>query len=222
MIIAGRRLEALERSIGGRPGLHAIELDMDDAGAIAAFPERLLARHPGVNVLVNNAGIMRFEPLDRRRDLADAEALVTTNLLGPIRLIDALIEHLVTQSDAAIVNVTSGQAHIPLFATPTYSATKAAMHSYTLSLRETLKGRVEVVELVPPAVRTGITPGQEDNEAFLPLDDFADQAMALLDQQPTPREILVDCVKIQRFAEAEGRFDESMTKLNQMAAKAAH
>ena len=222
VIVAGRRRDPLDRAIGDRPNMYAIELDMDDADAIAALPERLLADHPGVNVLVNNAGIMRFEPLDRRRALADAEALVTTNLLGPIRMINALIDHLVTQPDAAIINVTSGQAFLPLFATPTYSATKAAMHSYTLSLRETLKGRVEVIELVPPAVRTGITPGQENNPAFLPLDAFADEAMALLDQEPTPREILVDRVKMQRFAEAEGRFDESMIKLNQMAAKAAH
>ncbi len=220
VIVAGRRRDALERAIEGRPGMHAIELNMDDAGAIAAFPQYLLARHPDVNVLVNNAGIMRFEALDRRRDLADAEALVTTNLLGPIRLIDALIEHLAAQPDAAIINVTSGQAFLPLFATPTYSATKAAMHSYTLSLRETLKGRIEVIELVPPAVRTGITSGQEENAAFLPLDDFADEAMAILNQDPTPHEILVDRVKFQRFAEAEGRFDESVTKLNKMAARA--
>ena len=222
VIVAGRRRDALERTIGDRPGIHAIELDMDDAGAIAAFPQRLLASHPGVNVIVNNAGIMRFERLDRRRDLADADALVTTNLLGPIRLIDALIDHLVTQPDAAIINVTSGQAHLPLFATPTYSATKAAMHSYTLSLRETLKGRVEVIELVPPAVRTGITPNQENNAAFLPLDDFADEAMAILNQEPTPPEVLVGRVKFQRFAEAEGRFNDSMIKLNEMAAKAQH
>ncbi len=222
VIVAGRRREALERSINGRPGLHAIELDIDDADAIEAFPQRLLASHPGVNVLVNNAGIMRFEALDKRRDLADAEALVTTNLLGPIRLVNALIEHLVDQPDAAIINVTSGQAYLPLFATPTYSATKAAMHSYTVSLRETLKGRVEVIELVPPAVRTAITPGQQDNAAFLPLDAFADEAMALLSEVPTPPEVLVDRVKFQRFAEVEGRFAESMTRLNQMSAKAAH
>ena len=221
VIVAGRRLETLERAIGGRPGMHAIELDMDDAGAIAAFPQRLLAHHPAVNVLLNNAGIMRFETLDRRRDLADAEALVTTNLLGPIRLCNALIEHLVDQPDAAIINVTSGQAFLPLFGTPTYSATKAAMHSYTLSLREMLRDRVEVVELVPPALRTGITPGQEDNAAFLALDDFADDVMAILNQRPTPPEILVERVRFQRFAEAEGRFETSMTRLNEMAAQSA-
>ena len=221
VIVAGRKREALERAISGRPDMHAIELDVASAQNIADFPRRLLARHPGVNVLINNAGVMRFEALDRRRDLGDAEETIATNLLGPIRLVDALIDHLVQQADAAIVNVTSGQAFLPLFGTATYSATKAAMHSYTLSLRAKLKGRVEVIELAPPAVQTGITPGQDHNANFLPLDDFADEVMTLLAQQPTPREILVDRVKFRRFAEAEGRFDESVTKLNEMATKAA-
>ncbi len=221
VIIAGRQRQTLERAIAGRANMHAVELDMADAGQIAAFPRRLLASHPGVNVLVNNAGIMRFEAADRPRELGDAEATIATNLLGPIRLVNALVDHLTRQADAAIVNVTSGQAFLPLFRSPTYSATKAAMHSYTLCLRELLKGRVEVIELVPPAVRTGITPGQEGNPAFPPLDDFADEVMTLFSQVPTPREILVDRVKFQRFAEADGRFDESMAKLNQMAAKPA-
>ena len=78
---------------------------------------------------------MRFEVLDRARDLADAEATITTNLLGPIRLINALIDHLVKQPDAAIVNVTSGLAFVPLVTTPTYNATKAAIHSYTIAMR---------------------------------------------------------------------------------------
>ncbi len=93
------------------------------------------------------------------------------------------------------------------------------MHSYSLSLRQTLRGRVEVTELVPPAVRTGITPGQQDNAAFLPLGDFADEAITILNQDPTPGEVLVDRVKFQRFAEAENRFDASMIAMNEMAAQ---
>ncbi|MFX9825939.1 SDR family NAD(P)-dependent oxidoreductase, partial [Acinetobacter baumannii] len=96
-------------------------------------------------VVINNAGIMRFEALDQRRDLADAEATVTTNLLGPIRLTNALIGHLGRQPDAALVNVTSGLAFVPLVSAPTYSATKAALHGYTVALREALKGKVEVI-----------------------------------------------------------------------------
>lgn len=214
VIVAGRRRAALEASIAGRANMHAIELDVTSAPAIADFARRLLAEHPDVNVLVNNAGIMRMEPLDRARDLSDAEATITTNLLGPIRLIDALIEHLAGQPDAAIVNVSSGLAFVPLVATPTYDATKAAIHSYTVALRHALAGRVEVIELVPPAVQTGLTPGQETREGYLPLGAFIDEVMTLFAQDPTPPEILVERVGFLRNAEREGRFDEALATLN--------
>lgn len=219
VIIAGRRQDALERSCAGRANMHALTLDVDSADGIADFAKRLLAAHPQVNVLVNNAGIMRFEKLDTKRDLSDAEETITTNLLGPIRLIDALIDHLAAQPDAVIVNVTSGLAFVPLVTSPTYNATKAAIHSYTISLREALKGRVEVIELAPPAVQTGLTPGQESREGYLPLDAFVDEVIGLFQQQPTPREILVKQVGFLRFAEAEGRFDQTVTQLNEFVAK---
>lgn len=160
-IIAGRRQEALERACAGRKNMHALTVDMEDAASIEAFAERTMALYPQVNVLINNAGIMRSETLDKRRDLTDAEATIATNLLGPIRLTNAFIDHLTSQADAAIINVSSGLAFVPLFTAPTYKATKAAIHSYTLSLREALKDKVEVIELVPPAVQTTLTPGQE-------------------------------------------------------------
>ena len=160
VVIAGRRQEALDRACAGRADMHALTLDVDSAEGVADFARRLLAAHPALNVLVNNAGIMRFERLDGARDLSDAEETIATNLLGPIRLTNALIDHLVAQPDAAIVNVTSGLAFVPLTTTPTYNATKAAIHSYTVAMREALKGKVEVIELAPPAVQTGLTPGQ--------------------------------------------------------------
>lgn len=214
VIVAGRRQDALERAIAGRPNMHATILDVEDAAAIGAFASRVLAAHPQLNVLVNNAGIMRSEPLDRARDLGDAEATITTNLLGPIRLTNALVDHLAAQPDAAIVNVSSGLAFVPLVSSPTYSATKAAIHSYTVALREALRGRIEVIELAPPAVRTELTPGQESNAAFLPLADFIDEVMALFARAPTPPEILVERVGFQRFAEAENRFDQTLATLN--------
>ncbi|ONF96104.1 SDR family oxidoreductase [Sphingomonas jeddahensis] len=219
VIVAGRRREALEETIAGRDNMHAIELDVESAGGVADFARRLLADHPAVNVLINNAGIMRFEKLDEPRDLADAEATIATNLAGPIRLIDALIDHLVQTADAAIINVTSGLAFVPLLATPTYNATKAAIHSYTVALREALAGKVEVIELAPPAVQTGLTPGQETRPGYQPLDEFADEVMALFAQQPTPPEILVERVKFLRNAEAEGRFDATLRQLNDFATK---
>ena len=137
-----------------------------------------------------------------------------------LRVTDALVEHLSRQPDAAIVNVSSGLAFVPLTATPTYSATKAAIHSYTVSLREVLKDRVEVIELVPPAVQTDLTPGQSTREGYLPLTDFIDEVMTLFQQQPTPREILVQRVAFQRNAEAEHRFDAAVTTLNEAARQA--
>lgn len=220
VIVAGRRDDVLQQAIAGRPNMHAMVFDADSAAGIADFARRLTAEHPALNVLINNAGIMRFEALDRQRDLGDAEATVATNLLGPIRLTDALVEHLGRQPDAALINVTSGLAFVPLVSAPTYSATKAAMHLYTVALREALKGKVEVIELVPPAVQTDLTPGQATRPGYLPLADFIDEVMALFRQQPTPREILVQRVAFQRQAEAEHRFDEAVTTLNEMARKA--
>jgi uncharacterized oxidoreductase len=118
VIVAGRRQDALDSAIAGRANMHAMALDVESAEGVADFAARLLAAHPGLNVLINNAGIMRFEDATQKRDLADAEATITTNLLGPIRLIDALVDHLSAQADAAIVNVTSGLAFVPLTTTP--------------------------------------------------------------------------------------------------------
>lgn len=220
VIIAGRWIETLEATIGDRQNMHALPLDIEDPAAIPAFAETLIARFPDVNVLVNNAGIMRFEALERARDLSDAEATITTNLLGPIRLTNALVEHLATRPDAAIVNVSSGLAFVPLVATPTYSASKAAIHSYTQSLRSALAGKVEVIELAPPAVQTELTPGQSTRAAYLPLDAFIDEVMSLFAKEPTPAEILVERVGFQRFAEAENRFDQTFAAINEFARKA--
>lgn len=220
VIIAGRRKDALEQAIAGRPHMHAVVLDIESGDDITRFAREVVAAHPDLNVLINNAGIMRFETLERARDLQDAEATITTNLLGPIRLTDALVEHLGGRPNAALINVTSGLAFVPLTATPTYSATKAAIHSYTVSLREVLKGKIEVIELVPPAVQTDLTPGQSTRQGYLPLTDFIDEVMTLFQQQPTPREILVQRVVPLRNAEAGHRFEETVTNLNEMARKA--
>ena len=220
IIVAGRRQEALARATSGRANMAAMTLDVDTAEGVEDFARRVLAEHPDLNVLINNAGIIRYEPLERRRDLADAEATVVTNLLGPIRVTNALIDHLSTQPDPAIVNVTSGLAFVPLVATPTYSATKAALHSYTVSLREALRGKVEVIELAPPAVQTDLTPGQREAPGYMPLDAFADEVMALFEQQPTPPEILVEAVKFLRHAEAEGRFDATVTQISEFVREA--
>jgi len=220
VIVAGRRLDVLERSIAGRADMSAMQLDVEDAAEVAAFARRVAAEHPSLNMLINSAGIMRFEDAAHARDLRDAEATVAANLLGPIRMIDGLVDHLSGQSGASIVNVSSGLAFVPLVATPTYNATKAAIHSYTIALREALKGRVEVLELVPPAVQTELTPGQSHRPGYMPLDAFVDEVMTLFGRNPTPPEILVERVSFQRFAEAEGRFEEAFRTLNAFATAA--
>jgi uncharacterized oxidoreductase len=214
VIVAGRRLAALEETIGGREGMFAVELDVAEPASIDAAARTLVADHPDLNILINNAGIMASEDLGGSRDLGIAEATVTTNLLGPIRLTNALVDHLKSRPDCAIVNLSSGLASVPLVSAPTYSATKAAIHSYTLSLRQQLKGQVEVIELIPPGVQTDLTPGQSTREGYMPLDDYIDEVMRLFEIQPTPPEIAVERVKFLRNAEAEGRFGQTFAALN--------
>lgn len=216
VVIAGRRQGVLDAATAANPGMKSAVLDIEDPAAIQRFAAQLRKDFPALNVVIHNAGIMRPERLtDGSTDTA--EATITTNLLGPIRLTNALIDHLAAQADAAIVNVTSGLAYVPLVDTPTYNATKAAIHSYTVSLREALKGKVDVIELVPPAVQTGLTPGQENRPGYMPLDDFIDEVMALFGQVPTPAEILVERVKFLRNAEAEAQFEATLTQLNDFA-----
>ncbi|EOV0677996.1 SDR family oxidoreductase [Cronobacter dublinensis] len=215
VIIAGRRVAELERAAEGRELLHIIQADLSAPQGVASFAEAVQTRFPALNVLINNAGIMRFETLTGPRDLRDAEEMIATNLLAPLRLIDAFTAHLCDRPDSAIINVSSGLAFVPLPAAPTYCATKAALHSLTVSLRERLRGKVEVIEIIPPGVQTGLTPGQEQSDGYQPLDAFADEVMSLLSQQPTPPEILVEAVKWIRFAEAQGRYDEALALLNQ-------
>jgi uncharacterized oxidoreductase len=210
VIVAGRGAAALAETAAGYPRIHPLALDVSDPADIARFATEILQAHPALNVLVNNAGIMRFEDLAARRDLADAEATITTNLLGPIRLTDALVEHLSAQPDAALINVTSGLAFVPMPRAATYSATKAALHSYTISLRERLRGVVEVIEIIPPAVQTELTPGQSTREGYLPLATFIDQVMAQFETGEPPAEVCVPNTLVLRNAEKEGRLADAL------------
>ncbi|MGC1912136.1 MAG: SDR family NAD(P)-dependent oxidoreductase, partial [Candidatus Acidiferrales bacterium] len=154
VIIAGRRQQALDETTAASPGVKSATLDIEDAANIRAFAARLASGFPALNVLINNAGIMRAEKLNSQQaDLTDAQAIVATNLLGPIRLTAALLPLLRKQPHAAIMNVSSGLAFVPFAVTPTYCATKAAIHSYTQAMRYQFKGTsIEVLELVPPYV----------------------------------------------------------------------
>ena len=214
VIIAGRREEVLEKTAAANPGMKYLTLDIEDPAAIQAFGEKVAAEYPALNVLINNAGIMRPENVLGEQNLADAEAIVTTNLLGPIRLTAALWPLLRKQKDSAVINVSSGLAFVPLAMTPTYCATKAAIHSYTCSLRYQLKDTTtEVLEIIPPYVQTDLLGGAEDPRA-MPLQDFIAQTMENFEKQPTPAENCVKNVDGLRYAESGGRFDAVFKGLN--------
>jgi uncharacterized oxidoreductase len=214
VIITGRRQAAIDDVLAANPGMVGYVLDVQDSAAIQDFARRVTAEHPELNVVINNAGIMVAEDL-KAPDLAVAEAIVTTNLLGPIRLIAALMPHLLGKDHATIMTVSSGLAFVPLVKTPTYNATKAAIHSYSLSLREQLKDtNVEVIEIVPPGVQTDLMPGQADDPQMMPLEDYIAETMANFEAVPTPVENAVARVDFLRKATEEGRFDQTFHMLN--------
>lgn len=217
VIIAGRRQQALAEVTDANPGMAHVTLDIDNPKSIEAFVEEMIEFHPELNVLINNAGIMRPENL-KAPNVKDAEDIITTNLLGPIRLTAGFLPHLQKQRSAAVINVTSGLAFVPFPVTPTYSATKAALHSYSVSLRVHLKDTpVEVIEIIPPAVATDLTPGRTtDDPRMMSVKDFISETMQILKTQPTPTEVNVERVKFLRFAEATGNFDKALDMLSQI------
>lgn len=219
VIIAGRRKQLLQEVTGRNKGMSSLVLDMEDPASIRSAAAQLAKEYPALNVVINNAGIMRPENLQAPQDnLADAESMITTNLLGPIRLTAALMPLLRKQPYSAIVNVSSGLAFVPLTLTPTYCATKAAIHSYTQSLRYQLKGSTtEVLELIPPYVATDLMDGASDPRA-MPLEEFIGAVMEILKSQPDVQEICVDKVKPLRFAAESGHYDAVFHGLNEAMA----
>ena len=180
VIITGRRISRLEAVCDANPGMIAAELDIRDPAAVKRVTAQIAADHPGLNVLVNNAGIMELDDVAGPVDEELLVATVTTNLGGPIRMSGALVGHLRKQKDAVIINVSSILAFVPLVPTAAYSATKAALHSYTLSQRYKLHGfGIRVVEIAPPWVRTELLNSLEEERA-IPLDAFIEDTMAML------------------------------------------
>jgi uncharacterized oxidoreductase len=222
VVIAGRRKALLDQTTAANPGMKAALLDIESGGAIRGFAERLNADFPTLNVVIHNAGIMRPELLSTGAT-ADAEATVATNLLGPIRLNAALLPLLQAQPRAAIMTVSSGLAFVPMAMTPTYCATKAAIHSYTQSLRYQLRDTaVQVLELIPPYVQTELLgPQQASDPRAMPLKDFIAETMRILKTSPDASEICVQRVKPLRFAEANGDYDGFFKTLNDAMTAAA-
>ena len=217
VIISGRRQSVLDDTTQANPGMKSYTLDIEDDVDIESFAARVTENFPSLNVVINNAGIMSTEdyavdPVD----LSAAESIVGINLLGPIRLTAALLPTLRQQAHATIVTVSSGLAFMPLALTPTYCATKAAIHSWTQSLRYQLRNtHIEVLELVPPYVQTELNgPQQAADPRAMPLADYISETVSLLDNPPASGEILVERVLPLRWAEKNGNFEQIFDHLN--------
>ena len=208
VIIAGRRKQVLDQIVQANPGMASCVVDLQNPKETLDFAARISQAVPTLDVLINNAGIMRAENLlGQQDDLADMEAIVATNLLGPIRLTAALLPLLRRQPKSVVMNVSSGLAFVPLAMTPTYCATKAGLHSYTQSLRYQLQGSTtQVIELIPPYVATDLMHGAEDPRA-MPLGAFIAEVMNLIEIHPEATEICVENVKRLRFAAETGKYE---------------
>ena len=219
VIISGRTQKNLDETTAASPGMKSLTVDMTNPASIKEFAACLEEQFPSLNAVVHNAGIMRPEKLlDQPEDLADVNATIATNLLGPICLTAALLPLLQKQSDATLMTVSSGLAFVPMAMTPTYCATKAAIHSYTQSLRYQLQDtNVKVIELIPPYVQTTLMGDhQAADPRAMPLEEFINEVMEILKTQPAVTEVKVQRVLPLRFA-AEGgqeKYEEFFTKFN--------
>ncbi|MDB5775987.1 MAG: putative oxidoreductase [Herbaspirillum sp.] len=193
IIISGRRSNLLAEVTQANPGMQSVLLNVNDPASIAAVATEVTTRFPALNVLINNAGIMQIDDASGTVDDELLTSTITTNLYGPIRMTSALIEHLKRQPSATIINVSSALAFVPLAISALYSSTKAALHSYSLSLRYKLKDTsVSVLEIAPPWVQTDMLNSKDEPRA-MPLATFIDETMAVLATDTD--EVLVETAK---------------------------
>jgi uncharacterized oxidoreductase len=223
VVIAGRRQQMLDETIAANPGMKSAVLNIESADAIRDFAAQLANDYPKLNAIIHNAGVMRPEDLKSGK-VSDAEAVIGTNLLGPIRLTAALLPQLLAQAHAVVMTVSSGLAFVPMAMTPCYCATKSAIHSYTQSLRYQLSGTsVQVLELIPPYVQTELMGARQANDPnAMPLADYIAETMSILNSSPGETEICVERVKPLRFAERNGGHESFFKKFNDTIAAAAH
>lgn len=222
VIVAGRRKALLDEVTAANPRMASAVLDVENTDALPAFAAGIVRRFPALNVLINNAGIMKSENLnDPSADFSIPASTIATNLAAPLRLTAALLPHFKQQPRAAIMTVSSGLAFVPMAVTPTYCATKAAIHSWTQSLRWQLRDTsIDVLELVPPYVQTELQGRRQATDPrAMPLADFIAEVMDILRTQPNATEILVQRVYPLRFAAEKGQaaYDERFRALNGFA-----
>ncbi|WP_330247822.1 SDR family NAD(P)-dependent oxidoreductase [Streptomyces sp. NBC_00562] len=204
VVVGGRQPEP-------RDGLQSVQIDVTDPASVLRARDEVLAAHPDLDVVVTMSGVLLTEELRDPAHITDAENMVATNLLGTIRVIDAFTPHLIGRGAGTFITVSSGIAFLPFPLMATYGATKAAVHSYTESLRAHLAGTgVEVAELVPPAVATPAM--AKLNPAAVPVDDYLDEVMELLAVEPTTREIIAEAALPLRWAERDGTYAELLER----------
>jgi uncharacterized oxidoreductase len=179
VIITGRRQTQLDEAKKKFPQLNTIVNDVGNEKDRERLAKEVLNNYPKLNILVNNAGIQRRgNPLTDTSSWAEISSEIDINFSGPIHLCSLFIPHFQKQKESAIMNVTSGLAFIPPAFAPVYGATKAALHSYTMSVRFLLKDTtVQVIEIVPPAVKTNLGGSHNFGED---LDVFSDSVFARL------------------------------------------
>jgi uncharacterized oxidoreductase len=220
VVIAGRRQHLLDEIVAANPGMHGMQLDVADSdpGAVEAFAVDVRSRFPSLNVLVNNAGISRAEDLTVNAvDISAALSIIRTNIIGVLGVTAALLPTLRQQRESTIIATTSGLAFVPLAAFPTYSASKAFLHSWLQSLRFQLRRTsVEVLELAPPYVQTELGGAhQATDPRAMPLADYITEVMQIFgDRNRVGGEILVERVKLLRLAEQTGTYDQVFSANN--------
>ncbi|UVI38366.1 SDR family NAD(P)-dependent oxidoreductase [Qipengyuania spongiae] len=216
VIVAGRTEESLVETAADHDNIHTQILDVADEASVEECAERVKRDFPEINMLIHAAGIMRL------RDTGDmdlARKIIDINLLGTMRICEAFIPLLSGKPGATICTTSSGLAFVPMPVAPAYSASKAGVHSFSLQLRQRLKGDIQVIEIAPPAVQTGLTEGQETRNGYMPLDDYIEETMANFEKNPTPSENLVKNVLPFRNAEREGKVEERQDMLARMVAQ---
>ena len=182
VIVGGRREAVLIDTCAANPGMSHVVLDVADAQSIRTATHTVISKFPELNCVINNAGIQRSHDFSVAGGVNETgmHEEIETNLLGLMRVCSAFIPHLSGQPAATLINVSSGLAFVPLARYPVYCATKAAVHSFCVSLRRQLKHTsVRVVELIPPYVDTHLDKGRRspDARAPMPLPQFISEAM---------------------------------------------
>jgi uncharacterized oxidoreductase len=222
VIVAGRNPAKLQAA--SEQGFATQVVDMCDYESIQNLSKETLKVFPALNVVIHNAGIMKNENLLKGSYPTIEDETIATNLLGPMRLTDALLPHFLKQKLAVIMTVTSGLAYLPLAMTPSYCASKAGIHSYTQSLRYQLRDTaVEVIELAPPYVQTQLMGNRQAQDPnAMPLGDFVTEVMQILSANQQITEVMVQRVKPLRYSADAGvdKYNEMFIQFNDAMLKA--